>query len=297
MRLRRYARALVRRAWVPLLLMSVSVLGTGTLTLLARPTYAATATVVANTPPDAANRTLSFTEVVGANTLLTGVIRSLDLPDSPDALGRQIAVTNERSSTLYHITVTDPDPKRATAIANAVARESVRLYMQLGSGSSQAPAADTSAQEADYLEQYQRAVQALVVFQQQHPNANASSDATVQSEYMRRQLDVTAAGTAYQNFRSGLIQAQVNQIEGARNFDAQVVDAAVAKPDTPSRLVRVVYAAVLSLAVGIGAVFLLEHLDGSLREVEDVEQLVGAPVLGVIAHTEAGALRPRGGDA
>ncbi|HSR22612.1 MAG TPA: hypothetical protein VLW53_03610 [Candidatus Eisenbacteria bacterium] len=297
MRTRRYARALVRRAWVPLLLMSVTVLGTGTLTLLSKPTYAATATVVANTPPDAANRTLSFTDVVGANTLLTGVIRSLDLPDSPDALGRHVTVTNDRSSTLYHITVTDSDPQRATAIANAVAREAVRLYMQLGSGSSQAPAADTSAQESDYLEQYQRAVQALVVFQQQHPSANASGDATVQSEYMRRQLDVTAAANAYQNFRSGLIQAQVNQIEGARNFDAQVVDPAVARPDTPSRLLRVAYAAVLSLAVGIAAVFVLEHLDGSLREVEDVEQLVGAPVLGIIAHAEAGALRPRGGDA
>ena len=297
MNVRRYARALVRRAWIPLLLVSVTVLGTAAITFVARPTYAATATVVANTPPDAASRTLSFTEVVGANTLLTAVVRSLHLPYGPDVLAQRITVTNDRSSTLYRIKATDSDPQRATDIANAVAGKAVQLYMELGSGSRQASAPDVSAQQAAYLEQYQEAAQALVVFQQQHPDASTSGSAAVQSEYMRRQLDVTAAATAYQNFRSGLIQAQVTQIAGAHAFDAQVVDPAVARPDAPSRLLRIAIAAALSLVAGMGTVFVLERLDGSLREVDDVEKLVGAPVLGVIAHTDAGSLRASGGDA
>src|SRR5215472_15915496 len=135
MSIRQYVRALRRRAWIPILLVAVAMLGTGTLLLTCRPQYIATATVIANSPSTGANRTLNFSEVVGSNTLLLGVIDALDLPDDPASLAQRISVTNDRGSNLYRITVTDPDPKRATATANAVAESATRLYTQLGSDS------------------------------------------------------------------------------------------------------------------------------------------------------------------
>src|SRR5262245_11639417 len=245
MTIRKYVRALRRRAWIPILLVAVAVLGTGTLLLASGPKYAATATVIAKRPSTGANRTLSFSEVVESNTLLLGVIHALDLADSPASLAQRIRVTDDRSSNLYRITVTDSDPQRAAAVANAVAGSATRLYMQLGSGSRQPLTADTTVQDSTYLDHYQTAARALAVYEQQHPAASTSGDASVRSEYLRRQLDVNAAAAAYQSFRTTVVQAQANQIESVHDFDAQIVDPAVAIPDTSSRVQRVALAAAL----------------------------------------------------
>ena len=295
MTIRQYVRALRRRAWIPILLVAVAVLGTGTLVLASRPQYTATATVIANSPSTGANRTLNFSDVVGSNTLQVGVIDALDLADDPASLAQRISVTNDRSSNLYRITVTDPDPKRATAIANAVAESATRLYTELGTGSSQPLTADTSVQDSTYLDQYQAAARALTVYEQEHPSAGTSDDASVRSEYQRRQLDVAASAAAYQSFRTAVVQVQVNQIESTHDFGARIVDPAVAVPDTSSRAQRLALAAALGLLIGLGAVFGLELVDSSVREPEDAERLVGAPLLGVIAHADVpsrGAGRP-----
>jgi polysaccharide biosynthesis transport protein len=294
MTVRRFARALRRRAWLPLLTAAVAVLGTAALTVASSPAYTAQATVIANSPSNGSARALGFTDVVDSNTLLASVVRSLGLPDSPTTLSQRISVTGDRSSNLYHITVTDSDPQRAAAIANEVAADAATLYTQLGSGADQPLPVDTSSQDATYLGQYQAAAQALSAFEQQNPNAAASGDPAITAQELRLKLAADTAAAAYQNFHNGLIQSQVGRIQGAKDFDARVVDRAVPGADGSGRRQRIIVAGALGLALGAGAVVVLELLDRSLRDPEEIERLVGAPVVGLIGHADERRQRAEG---
>ena len=57
------------------------------------------------------------------------------------------------------------------------------------------------------------------------------------------------------------------------------------------------YAGALALVLGIGLVFALEYLDNSVREPEQVEELMGTPVIGVIPRGTARSLRQAKGGA
>ena len=54
------------------------------------------------------------------------------------------------------------------------------------------------------------------------------------------------------------------------------------KPDPQKNLLMAI---LLGLVGGIGLAFLFEHLDDTIKQAEDVEQLLGLPVLGVIPFT------------
>ena len=54
----------------------------------------------------------------------------------------------------------------------------------------------------------------------------------------------------------------------------------------------------LALILGIGLVFALNYLDNTVRESEEAEEIVGAPVIGIIPRGTARTLKPaRGGAA
>jgi len=66
--------------------------------------------------------------------------------------------------------------------------------------------------------------------------------------------------------------------------DVQVVDAAVApdKPIKPNKRLNVMIAAFLGLFAGTGLAFVLEYINKTILNTEDVEYYLGLPVLGTI---------------
>ena len=107
MELREYWRILRRRAWIPLLLVAVTVLTAGGLALLSKPEYKATATVTAKAQgTSSTGQGLSFPEVATSNTVAVQVIKKLNLNETVDSLTRRIKVSSGRSD-LYTISITD----------------------------------------------------------------------------------------------------------------------------------------------------------------------------------------------
>lgn len=53
-------------------------------------------------------------------------------------------------------------------------------------------------------------------------------------------------------------------------------------PSSPKTLMNIAIAFVLGLMISIGVVFLMEYLDDTIKTEEDIEQLIGVPVLGTI---------------
>lgn len=60
------------------------------------------------------------------------------------------------------------------------------------------------------------------------------------------------------------------------------------KPDSPKPLLNIAIAFFMGLMVSIGVVFLMEYLDNTVKTQEDVEKLIGVPVIGTIPLIEDG---------
>ena len=55
-------------------------------------------------------------------------------------------------------------------------------------------------------------------------------------------------------------------------------------PVKPQPLLNIAIALVVGLMAGVGLAFLLEYLDNTIKDEQDIEKELGLPVLGVIAH-------------
>jgi capsular polysaccharide biosynthesis protein len=301
MELREYWRVFKRRAWIPIVLLVVTVLTAGALAFLSKPAYVATATVQAKATGASgatATQTLSFQEVAASDTLALAVIKQLSLNMTPAQLSQRIKVTAGHSD-LYTVSITDPSADAATAIANAVGQQAAQIYQEKNAtASSTVFEANIVTARADFLKRFTDAERALLTFVGKNPKIQQSSDVDLQTQYQQLQLDQQAAAAAYQAFEQQTTADTVTALSQANNFTASVLDPAVAKPDTSSRYLKVAYAAALALLLGIGLIYLLEYMDNSVREPEGVEEMVGAPVVGIIPKATAQTLRPaRGGAA
>jgi len=79
-------------------------------------------------------------------------------------------------------------------------------------------------------------------------------------------------------------------IEIKKVDSVSIVDTAVTpdKPVKPNKTLNVLIAFVVGLMASVGLVFLLEYMDNTLKTSNDVEKLLGIPVLGVIPNYEMG---------
>jgi capsular polysaccharide biosynthesis protein len=289
MEIREYLRILRRRAWVPLLLMVVTAGSTAVFVFLGKPEYIAAATVLAKTPNAAS---LNFLDIATSNNLALKVRSQLNLSEPVDQLAAQLSVSAGRTSDLYKISVTDPDPDRAVLLANTFAQRAAQLYQELAAGTSGANVTPIDADQATIRQQYFDAAKAQLDFNKKHRAGVNDKNTTIAAQALQLQLDVTAAAQNYLTYVSDVTGAKINAATNATNYNASVVDAAAARPDITSRYLKILYAAALALVMGIGIVFALEYFDNSIREPEEAEQLIGAPVVGVIPRGTARTLRP-----
>jgi capsular polysaccharide biosynthesis protein len=301
MELREYLRVLRRRAWIPVLLVLVTTATAAVLSFVTKPQYTATATVLAQGPVGA----LTFPEVVNSNTLALRTVKDAHLSVGASELAGRIRVVAGRTN-LYQITLTDANANQAVTLANAVAKKAAQLYTELNaanssSASSSSVATDVTAELTTLLTQYQTAAKARLDYERQHPELTSAKpvpvDPGVGAQDLMLKLQEDAANANYLGFAQGTTATVTAQVTSAVKFDANVIDEAAAKPDTSGRPLRIAYAAVLGLILGIGLIFLLEYLDNSVREPEAAEAIVGQPVLGIIPRATGRTLRAAKGAA
>ncbi|MBE3556787.1 MAG: capsular biosynthesis protein [Firmicutes bacterium] len=98
---------------------------------------------------------------------------------------------------------------------------------------------------------------------------------------------------------NGVLTAFTDIIPTLMKIDnVHIVDKAVppANPSSPNLKLNLVIAFVLGLLFSIGIAFLLNALDEGIHSEDDLEQVSGLPVLGVISLIEAQDLRSAGGE-
>lgn len=294
MEIREYIRILRRRAWIPLLLVVATLTTAGVIAFTSRPQYTATATVVAR-----GSGALTFGDVATSNSVLLKVINQVSDNEPVDQLRSRIKVSSGRSDTIK-ISVSHPEPAVATALANAVATQAAVLYRDLAGGAKSTIAADLEKNAAGFRAAYVTAATALLTFYRDHPDTAGSNpkpkDLNVGAQALALQLNAQAAADAYTQFEAQVTKARVEDLTNSNYFTANVVDEAAATADTTGRILKIVYPVALALLVGIAIIFILEYMDHSVREPEEVEALIGAPVVGIIPRGTPRTLRgARGG--
>ena len=104
------------------------------------------------------------------------------------------------------------------------------------------------------------------------------------------QQDVDNARALYSSFLQTSASAQITEaFENARvsgRFSVLEPANLPVRPDKPNKVMLILLGVLLGGAVGVGSVFMVERQDQSMRNAEEVELLLGLPVLGAIPRVE-----------
>jgi len=103
-------------------------------------------------PPEraTARRVTTFTQLASTEAVTKPALPALGLPYTPEQLGREIFASTPFNTSLIDISVTNPDPQRAAAIANAIAAELTKIAdkSEVPAGQAQAVLSVTRAASA-----------------------------------------------------------------------------------------------------------------------------------------------------
>lgn len=121
--------------------------------------------------------------------------------------------------------------------------------------------------------------------------AELFSQITVSSEQSSQVVNVTVqdpqahVAVDIANTTAEVFQKKIVNLMKVDNVD--ILSPAIyeenSSPVKPNKTLNVAIAAVIGLMVGVGAAFLLEYLDTTVKTEEDIEELLGLPVLGLVS--------------
>lgn len=139
--------------------------------------------------------------------------------------------------------------------------------------------------EDDYFAAVRREALLQEAFASAQRDANAIAEKSVQYNILKREVDTNRQ--LYEGLLDRLKQAGI--ASGLKESNIRIVDAAVPpkKPAVPRTALNLSLGLLVGLALGIGAAFLQEHFDNSLKTTEDVERVMQLPALALIPAVES----------
>jgi capsular polysaccharide biosynthesis protein len=199
--------------------------------------------------------------------------------DATEVARRDIDVQALGSSGVVQLSVVDPDPKVAVALANALAKAVIKARLQVTAGQAASVVADLDRQAS----QLQRQIDKLDgKIDELSPRASDPGGSAGRRELDRllRQRDILVQ-------RLAQIQTERGNVEGTRALRPK---AAILDPASPPadevpgrRLPDLVLGALLGLLVGVGIAAMLESLRPTLVGRTAIARGIEAPVLAELA--------------
>ncbi len=212
--------------------------------------------------------------------VLEGALKRSGLKLSLVEFGPRLDVSAVRDLPFIEIIGRDSDPKRAAAIANAMAAEIVAIAPTLsGQASNQMEFLDASLRAIQaQIEQIRPEIDALTVL----PGRTAAQDTRLETLVGR----LVTLGSTYAAYLEFSVASEANQVT--------IVEPAVAPPApaSPRPLFNVGIAAALAFLLSVGAAMLWEQFDDRLKTAEDVERVTGLATVGLIRRMPGERDRP-----
>jgi capsular exopolysaccharide synthesis family protein len=250
MTLRDYASVLWRRKWLVIVPTLLTAMVAGALSLAQTAQYEASADVLVRLPPTA--NSLSTTGAVLSPRIVENEFETASgsavRSDVAAIVGAEpsLSVSSTEESDVFTFTAVSADPELAAAAANTYAEGYI------------------AAQQAALIAGYTARVDVVVA--QLAAIDDGTVDAQRTPEYERELEDLGVS------------------IELARSSSSALIDAAAppSAPFEPDTQRTVVLALVVGLLIGLGAAFLVDHLDTRVRGDDDLAAATGLPNLASI---------------
>lgn len=287
MELRNYFILIRRWLWLLVLLITGTGLATFFISRVQAPVYRATATLLVN-EGGASTRTdvgaiqlnerlaLSYVQRLTNYEVLQQAVANLDLDADPDDLKRNVQVNLIINTQLIQLSVEDTDPAVAAALANEI------------------PAVFAERNASQQLERYTESKQSLQEELDELQVEMTATEAAIEQENQRATPDQASLAKLDDNLlslretHSRLLQSYEDiRIAEARSLNSILIDDTARIPADPVRprvVLNTLLAVIVSGALGLGVVFLLEYLDETVKDPTSVEKAVGLSTLGAIAH-------------
>lgn len=195
-------------------------------------------------------------------------IKKMDLRVSPNELMERTEVVADGPSNVISIRVRDESAADAAALANTLASEYVLWARELNRVRIQAASEEVKKQLSEARSQLR----------------TLSQDADQRGDDIGREREAALqiAAANYMALSQRLQELKVS--EEMEIGPVQVVDEAAVPPSpvSPRPLLNIALALGLGLAVGVALALVAEQLDMSIKSPKQAEELLGAPLIGVI---------------
>jgi non-specific protein-tyrosine kinase len=219
----------------------------------------------------------SYVLVVKQEPVLQATINALKLDMDWGSLARKVSANVIGQTQLFQVSVTDTDPKRAKLITDEVAHQ---LILSSPTSSQEfAAQKDFAKVQLDDLklriEQANKDIAAL------NTSLSIETDAE-KAKVLQGRIDTlegkkTAWQTSYGQYLNALNGTGVTNV-------LTVVQPAVepSSPFSPNVTQNLLFAVLGGIILAIAAILLLEYLDDTVKNGEDLERLAGVPSLGFV---------------
>lgn len=292
MELRQYMSVIWKWLWLILLGTAVA---TGLSYYTSRsmpPIYQASTTVMVgqslrNTNPNTQDMWTSerlaqtYAEMVRRQPILQGVLDALGLGIPYEWLREQIHVNLIENTQLMEIKVMDTDPLRAKVIADELARQ---LILQSPTG--------PEKQQEQYRQFTESQIQDLqgkiqITQEEMQQLQEAIDTETSATGLANKQAQMAALQNKLNTYQTNLAQL-LNFFQGSATNYVEVVEPATVPttPVSPRTNLNVLLAATVGLILAVGAAFLLEYLDDTIKTPDDISQALSLFTLGAVTRIE-----------
>jgi len=220
----------------------------------------------------------AYTVLVQRQPITQAVIQRLNLERSPRALAGQITASVNPAASLLEITVTDTDPQVAALIANALADELIR----------QSPTSveDSRRQQAFVREQLAGLEVKIKKIEEEirelSDSLAALTSAAEIAEAQQKISGLQSVATSYRSTYASLLQSLINSSTNILTIVEPASAESTRSVSARNRLVFLV-AGGAGLALALGAAFVIEFLDDTLRwEAYKGRAFLDLPVVGLM---------------
>lgn len=274
-----------------LLIVGLAAAGSYFLSQTIPPTYRSTAVLLVGQEQQSSNPTPSdiyvsnnlaqaYVLLVNQPSVLQAAAKELNWEGSWESLYFVVSATAPQNGQTINISATANTPQRAQAIANEIANQVIAQSPL----SRQQQAADT---QREFITTQQAMLQAQIVAAQK-TLADLNQQAALETDQTK--LDalntrIAALQTKIDNSQRTYLQMGTLLNQSAGRYITLIAPAPLpAAPISPNILQNILLAAAAGLVLAAGAVLLLEYLDDTVKNPEDVQQIMNLPALGNIAH-------------
>jgi polysaccharide biosynthesis transport protein len=223
----------------------------------------------------------TYVQLARRRPVLEATINALALDARWEDLVDQVSAAPVPGTQFIQISAADTDPARASILADEVGHQ---LILQ-----SPTPLEREREAQRQFVNQQLEGLQANIhdaegqISELEKRLAAETSARGIQD--IQKQIEVVQGKiTAWQSNYAGLLEPSKG---GRINYMSVVEPATIPTvPVSPQTLLNILLAAAIGAVLAVGAAFLLEYADDSLKTDEDVQRAVSLPTLGTIARIQ-----------